>query len=82
MRTNIIFTALASVLSAIIAIKTMNAPTLPSECPLLRQNQTLAPAPATSKNHIPTIKVIPIRKESKPPQKLGLLEIAEKLEEK
>ena len=80
MRTNMIFTALASILAAIIAIKTMNAPTLPSQCPLLTQKQ---PAPATPKTQIPTIKVTPIiRKERKPAQKLGLLEIAKKLEEK
>jgi len=78
-----IFTALASILACIIAIKSMNAPTLPSECPcpLLRQIQALAPAPTPTEAHIPTIKVKPVRKESKPPQKLGLLEIAKKLEE-
>jgi len=72
-----IFTALASILAAIIAIKTMNAPTLPSQCPLLTQKQ-----PSTPKTQIPTIKVTPIiKKERKQAQKLGLLEIAKKLEE-
>ncbi|RLI00093.1 hypothetical protein DRO19_00475 [Candidatus Bathyarchaeota archaeon] len=75
-----IFTALASGLALLITIKTLNTPQLPSQCPLLTQ-KTVAPAPSTPKNQIPTIKVTPIKKERKPSQKLGLLEIAKKLEE-
>lgn len=67
MRTNMIFTTVASILAAYIAIKTLFAPTLPK--PITSQE-----IPEQRPN-LPTVKIKAIKKAEKPP----VLEILEKL---
>lgn len=80
MRTNMIFTALASGLAAYMTITTLRTPELPVQCPFLKQAGQPIAQPTKSKGAtIPTIKITPIKKEKNPEK--GLLKIIQKLEE-